>query len=110
LELTCRQAGLSGLTERFLDKVFERLEKGAKEYGENSFMERGKGLTAEIAEEATDLSAWAVLMAQYTQAQVIAGTLDGDTAMMVQARLMEASANGLRAWSAVAAVEDLLAG
>ena len=105
LEAVCKHAGLSGLTERFSEAVYGRLTKGAGEYGENGFLDRaGSALVSEVAEEATDLAAWALLLAQRLQ---IDPELGEEDTLLIQARLVEAAAYSLRAWSAVSAVRDL---
>lgn len=84
--------------ERFFDHVRERLEKGGREYGENSWTEKEVGqLVREAVEEAADIPAWLVLAAQTLNRQLGDEALDPDGALAVQAELVAAAACGLHA-------------
>lgn len=100
------QAGLGGVSERFTDLVFERLDKGAQEYGDAAFLDAGARLFNEQAEEGVDLCAWGVLCSQWLAHEEQAG-LDSDDAHAIRLRLIEAAANAVRAWHALEAAQEL---
>lgn len=101
LEHVCRAAGLSGLIEDFTRAVNLRLAKGAVEYGEGSFMEKGHELLGEVSEEAVDIASWGVLYAQFLRAQ------GDESAMHASVRILNAAAYSLRAWHEIQQAREI---
>jgi hypothetical protein len=101
-----RQAGLGAAAPDFCDRVLVRLEKGAREYGAENFLQIPlEQLVDEVAEEGDDIGGWGVLAG----IRLLAGQeLDADVSQEVQTLLLEAVSHGLRAWHACAAARELI--
>ena len=83
--------------ERFFDEVRARLQKGADEYGPDSWSARPLlDLIREAAEEGADVPGWLVLAAQKLNAVTTSEFIDDEQAMLIQQRLIRASALGLQ--------------
>ena len=92
-----REAGQWGhIVERFTDEVFRRLMHGAREYGEDSFMDKPVSeLIAEKAEEGADAAAWGVLISQRLRSEELA---DDDVGAEIQLLLVSAAGDALNLW------------
>lgn len=99
-----RRAGLAGLG--FCDEALDRLEIGAREYGDN-FRERGlRALFLEVREEGHDLGGWMALADE-----LAVDTLgdDGDRMLVVRDHAQRIAALGVVAQRIADEVLDLLA-
>src|SRR5690606_37225170 len=82
----------------FFDHIEERLDKGAREYGENQWREIGLlAIIHEAREEGADIPGWLVLGAQALNEELAAGELGADAATEIQADFLIAAAHGLLA-------------
>jgi hypothetical protein len=99
-------AGLGAAAPEFVDRVFARLEKGAREYGADNYLHVPlEQLVDEIAEEGDDIAGWAVLVG----VRLIGNQkVNSDVGQQAQTLLLEAAAHGLRAWHACAQARELL--
>lgn len=108
-----RLANLGAVSDEFIDRVFRRLEKGAREYGSDNYLRAAiEELMGETAEEGDDIAGWALVTAMRIYSEAEGAELDlRDQAQLIQDRLLRAAAWGLRAWmemrEARALVEDL---
>jgi len=96
LDEAARLAGLEGISEEFSERVFRRLEKGAREYGNDNYLRSAiDELMKEGAEEGDDIAGWALVIAMriYREAEALNGQAE-----LIQERLLNAAAHGLRAW------------
>ncbi len=99
LEQVMREAGVSPqhARERLGEQIAERLQKGAEEYGEESYLEQGPALFSELKEEAADICTWGVLASQWLYAEEERG-LSNEAAHEIRLELMGAAADAVRAW------------
>lgn len=96
----CRVAQLSGLADEMGDRVIARLEKGAREYGPESYRERGlDGVLAEAAEEGVDIPGWLTRAVVLLYEELDRG-MDSGRMQDLHGRLIRAAAHGVlaRAW------------
>ena len=100
LEYVAHAAKQSGeAAQRFSDDVMVRLEKGGAEYGDDNFWERGLDwVLANAAEEGEDIAGWIVGAAQVLNDLE---EIPGDAAHEIHCLLMEAAADGMRAWTRI---------
>jgi hypothetical protein len=84
----------------FVSLAAERLDKGAAEYGDDAFLERGEELLAEAQEEGIDAPAWLVLFVQWLEREVERGYPEAHAAL-VNKHLQSAAACFLTGWQQV---------
>lgn len=96
LEHITRAAGLAGPAGDYLaDQVRARLEKGAREYGAEGYLERPlHELLAELTEEPMDVAGWSILIALRTYRD-----LPTDAGGDIRQELVEIAAAGARLWA-----------
>lgn len=102
-----RVAGLGAIADEFTDRVFLRLDKGAEEYGSDNYLRAAiDELMSEGAEEGDDIAGWALVTAMriYRESERMNGQAE-----LIQGRLLEAAALGLRAWWAYREARELVA-
>lgn len=93
------------LTREWVDHACRRLEAGEQEYA-GSWATRGLcELLNELAEEAADIGAWAVLAEQALDQR---DDLEGCEREALHTDLLDAARKGARAWARVAHARDLL--
>lgn len=104
-----RIAGVGAIADEFTERVFRRLEKGAREYGADNFLAAPlEQLLGEGAEEGDDLAGWAVVAALRLFREL--DGLDPDSAHLAQSELLEAAGLGLRAWLAYRRAREAVVG
>ena len=82
--------------ERFFDEVGERLEKGAREYGEHSWRAKTlPELLKEIGEEGADVAGWGVLAAQLVNHEAGEELIGQEASAEIQTHLVRGAALAL---------------
>lgn len=95
LEEVVRAAGVRGFDD-FVNDTMARLEKGAKEYGDDSFF--SKQLAPEVLEECLDIAGWSSLWAEQLTDIERSGTLDLDTGYYIKHLIIEACTHAVKAY------------
>jgi hypothetical protein len=101
-----RAAGLGAIAPEFIDRVFARLAKGARDYGDETYLHvELDELLREAAEEGDDIAGWLVLVGIRL---MMSQELDPEVAQRVQWRLMEAAARGVSAWKLIQEAREMI--
>lgn len=95
LDEVLRQAGYRGFTD-FTNAVMERLNKGAREYGDNTFFD--KELGSEVMEEALDIAGWGTLWVEQIHLHQNQFRIDNETAQQAKMLIAEAAALAVKSY------------
>lgn len=96
-------------TREYAKVVWERLEHGAAEYGDDGWWKRGiESCIEEIGDEGSDLAGWVLGALQVLRDEILAGRIDRDEGQLAQHLLMQAAAFGLQAWMSAEMARDLI--
>jgi hypothetical protein len=104
LQEVVRAGGARGY-EEFINKTLARLEKGAREYGENSFF--NKNLAPEVLEECLDISGWSALWAEQLTQLEREGRLNTETGFYIKNLIIEACAHAVRAYMIISEAQKM---
>ena len=94
-------------TREYAKAVWERLEHGAREYGDEAWWQRGvENCIKEIGDEGTDLAGWVLGALQVLRDDVLAGRISRDDGHLAQHLLLQAAAFALQAWVSAEMARD----
>lgn len=96
-------------TNEYAKVVWERLEHGAREYGDDGWWRRGiDSCIKEIGDEGSDLAGWVLGALQVLRDEVLAGRIPRDEGHLAQHLLLQAAAFGLQAWMSAEMARDAI--
>jgi hypothetical protein len=102
LDAIAREAKHTGAAERlYRQAVNDRLEHGARTYGDNAWFERGFEICAvEAADEGADQTGWGVGLVQVLNRDERNGLIDPNNAHRIRFLIVQGCAAGMTSWMA----------